>query len=87
MAHAFTGCDTTSAIYMKGKNQLYKLMQKNPELRALAREFNRADVTRERLVECGEKLMLALYPMLERSRRWMKCDSSCSTKMRQKKKL
>jgi len=59
--HALTGCDTTAAIYKKGKVQLWNLVQEDPALQAAARVFNEPDVDVEKLVASGERLMLALY--------------------------
>lgn len=37
--HAFTGCDTTSAIHMSGKTSIFKKLQDSSKLRTLAGEF------------------------------------------------
>ncbi|KAE8742582.1 hypothetical protein FOCC_FOCC011876 [Frankliniella occidentalis] len=60
-AHAFTGCDTTSAIHRKGKVKLWDLLKKHRELRDVARVFNHPNANVEEIVQCGEKLFLSLY--------------------------
>ena len=38
-AHAFTGCDTTSAIHMLGKKSIYLKMESSETLRNIAKQF------------------------------------------------
>jgi len=59
--HALTGCDTTAAIYQKGKIKMWEILQEDPTLWAAACVFNETDVDIDRLVASGEQLMLALY--------------------------
>ena len=37
--HAFGGCDTTSAIFDKGKSAVKKLLDKSVEAKTVAKEF------------------------------------------------
>lgn len=69
-AHAFTGCDTTSAIFNKGKASLLKILQGNEELCKEIEVFSQPDADVEKIVSCGEKVLLALYPS-----RGVKCNT------------
>jgi len=59
--HAFSGCDTTSSVYRKGKHQIVKLFQKNQRLAAFANVFYDPSSTPEAVSTAGEKIMLAMY--------------------------
>lgn len=59
--HAFSGCDTTSALSHKGKSSALKLMIKREDLRLAIQVFNSQNVLREKLIENGIKFMLAIY--------------------------
>lgn len=39
-AHAFAGCDTTSALFGKGKKRIIKILEKNEEARAFSKVFS-----------------------------------------------
>jgi len=41
--HAFSGCDTTSALFNKGKTATLKLLEKRQDLQVAAQVFNRID--------------------------------------------
>ena len=58
--HAFTGCDTTSAVFGKGKRKAYKLLDKN-DIKKHIDTFNQIDQTNDVISAAGEKLMLRLY--------------------------
>jgi len=58
--HAITGCDTTSALYKKGKKKAWKLLD-NPDVQNLANEFNRRDARKESVISAGEKFITKLY--------------------------
>lgn len=60
-AHAFAGCDTTSAIFGKGKKAIIKLLEKNEDLRTTAKEFCNFDVSTKNLEEAAKKIILKLY--------------------------
>lgn len=59
--HAFSGCDTTSAIFNKGKVKCVKLYQKNKELHDIVESFNNPDSSHETIAEAGERFFLAMY--------------------------
>lgn len=61
LAHAITGCDTTSAFYKKGKVRGLKLLQKHKELRDGMKPFYQQDSTKEAVKAAGEKFILKLY--------------------------
>lgn len=58
--HAFTGCDTTSAIYDIGKTKHLELL-KNEHVRNEIAVFNQMDACREELTAAGEKFFLRVY--------------------------
>lgn len=60
-SHAFTGCDTTSAIYDKGKRTFLNIVQKNKSLTQHAEVFDNPNAAKNDIKEAGERLMLALY--------------------------
>lgn len=60
-AHAFTGCDTTSAIFQRGKNSIFHLFRKKPNLLKDIRVFYDPEASRQSIDDVGERLMLALY--------------------------
>ncbi|KAE8737639.1 hypothetical protein FOCC_FOCC016896, partial [Frankliniella occidentalis] len=65
LLHAFTGCDTTSAPYKRGKHMGFaKLEQlhrkKNPLLQTVS-VFNNPSATREQIAAAGEEFFVALY--------------------------
>lgn len=59
--YAFSGCDTTSAIFNKGKMKCVKLYQKNKELHDIVESFNNRDSSHETIAEAGERFFLAIY--------------------------
>lgn len=59
--HAATGCDTTSAIFRKGKRQAATLLQRNTELRTLVKIFNDPTSTKKDIAVAGEHFLLHLY--------------------------
>lgn len=59
--HAFSGCDTTSALSHKGKSSPLKLITKRKDLRLATQIFNSQNVLREKLIENGIKYMLGIY--------------------------
>lgn len=56
--HAVTGCDTTSSLFKKGKNQAFKLLQSNETLRQKVSAFNDTNATKENIAQAGEYLTL-----------------------------
>ena len=47
--HAFSGCDTTSAVHDKGKNSVKKMIEKSKEAQALATVFARSEASQEKI--------------------------------------
>jgi len=60
-AHAMTGCDTTSALYRKGKRQAMQLIMKCPDVHDDAEIFNQPKSSKEAIAEAGERFLLRLY--------------------------
>ena len=60
-AHVFTGCDTTSAIFNKGKAKAWDNLVKSPELREIVQVFNKPDSHTDEIAAAGELFMLTLY--------------------------
>lgn len=61
LVHAFTGCDTTSAIYGKGKKKFFKLLHDNPDMQSEAQKFLALSSPKDSIIAAGEKLMTKLY--------------------------
>ena len=59
--HAFTGCDTTSSIYDKGKNCILKLVTKYAKIRRLCDVFMGSHSTQEDVRNAGIDIFKALY--------------------------
>ena len=60
IAHAFCGCDTTSAIYNKGEVKMV-LYLKSEDFRKAASVFEKKDSTPEEIREAAIKLVIKLY--------------------------
>ncbi|XP_015119683.1 uncharacterized protein LOC107042937 [Diachasma alloeum] len=60
-AHAYAGCDTTSAFYNKGKNSIISLLQKDQTLCDSASAFYAANKTIDELYDIGENILKHLY--------------------------
>jgi len=60
VAHAFTGCDSTSAIYGKGKLGLCKCFQKG-NLQAASQVFIDRDSSKKAVAEAGNEIFSHLY--------------------------
>ncbi|XP_045475385.1 uncharacterized protein LOC123686399 isoform X2 [Harmonia axyridis] len=60
-AHAFAGCDTTSAIFKKGKKSIISLLKKKPDLQALISVFYESNRSIEELYAVSEKIIFHLY--------------------------
>ncbi|XP_043503861.1 uncharacterized protein LOC122525249 [Polistes fuscatus] len=60
-AHAFAGCDTTSAMYGKGKKSIVSILQKNKHLQTAVKIFYNAESTIESLCECAGQIIAHLY--------------------------
>lgn len=59
--HAFTGCDTTSAFYNKGKNNFAKLIEKRKDLQEAAEVFRNSSADIINIFQSGILCILALY--------------------------
>lgn len=60
-AHAFSGCDTTSAFFGKGKAQTVNLINTRRDLDDALYIFNNPSSMKPDIVRAGEKITLALY--------------------------
>lgn len=61
LLHAFSGCDTTSALYNFGKKKFVDILKKNKSLRDVLLVFYEKNADEEALKLAGEKFFLALY--------------------------
>lgn len=59
--HAFTGCDTTSAFYNKGKNSFIKILNDDQNLRDAAETFMVDEQSEEVLFKEGINCILTMY--------------------------
>ena len=59
--HAWTGCDTTSAIYGLGKTSILNKLKKSERLQEKASIFGRDDATQSQISEAGLALFVAIY--------------------------
>lgn len=59
--HAFSGCDTTSALFRLGKKKLVDVMKKNTSLHKYSSLFRDPNAVKESLIEAGERIMTVLY--------------------------
>lgn len=59
--HAFTGCDTTSAIFWQGKMKMLGVPSKRPDLLDAATTFHNHDTTHEEIASADNKCLVALY--------------------------
>ena len=59
--HAWSGCDTTSAIYDQGKTSLTKKIQSSKILQALAKQIGDPLATEEVVTEAGLQVFLNMY--------------------------
>lgn len=60
-AHAFTGTDTTSAAYRRGKAQACQLLKNRPTVRDEMSIFYKKDASQEEIAVAGEHFFLAWY--------------------------
>lgn len=59
--HAFSGCDTTSALFGQGKTKITTLLSKSEPLAEQVEVFLRPDSTPQAVREAGIKCFVALY--------------------------
>lgn len=60
-AHAFGGCDTTSAIFRKGKKSILNLLQKEEALQDACQYFYYAHSTTDTIYGAAEQFIFSLY--------------------------
>ncbi|CAH1103765.1 unnamed protein product [Psylliodes chrysocephalus] len=67
--HTFTGCDTTSAFFYRGKVTFCDLFEKSDDLHGFAEIFRQTHVAMDNLIDHGLRLALVLYgaPKTERT--------------------
>lgn len=59
--HAFSGCDTTSAIFGIGKIKFITTLQNNKQLVDVLRIFKEQDADLEKVASAGERFLIHLY--------------------------
>ena len=59
--HAFTGCDTTSAIHGKGKQSIFKLVKQSEKVRRCCKIFKNENASRRQIGEAGVSVFIELY--------------------------
>lgn len=59
--HAFSGCDTTSALFNQGKIRFLKTLEKNPTLTEAIQVFDDPNAELTEVVAAGELFMLRQY--------------------------
>jgi hypothetical protein len=59
--HAFNGCDTTSALFNKGKMKFINVLRKNPDLTEIIQVFKNPNADPEIIAKAGERVLLELY--------------------------
>ena len=59
--HAFTGCDTTSALYRKGKKTSWETLSNAPELHEIVNIFHAEHSTKNEIGKYGCEAMKILY--------------------------
>ncbi|KAJ8677393.1 hypothetical protein QAD02_013180 [Eretmocerus hayati] len=66
-AHAFSGCDSTSAMFNKGKKNVISILQKNEDLQESIRCFYEEGKTIEELCSVARVLIAHLYSFKEKN--------------------
>ena len=74
--HNMTGCDTTSALYMKGKNKTLDVMKSQSNSQILD-VFTSPRSTHDDVAQHGEDFLLQLY-VVEMPKLLIKRDTSCT---------
>ena len=59
--HAWSGCDTTFAIFNQGKAAILRKLEKSEEVHEISRLFNCDNVTQEQVAEAGLRLFILMY--------------------------
>lgn len=60
-AHCFTGCDTTSAFYNKGKKKFLELLEKREDLREKAKIFYNSESQMDDILKAGTYCTILMY--------------------------
>lgn len=60
-AHAFAGCDETSALYEQGKRRIFKILQENATLQESVAIFSEPNKTIEELYAVAETMIKKMY--------------------------
>lgn len=66
-AHAFAGCDTTSAMYKKGKKTAVSILKKNEHLQEVIKIFYQPDKTIDEIYSAAEQFIVHLYKIDDQS--------------------
>ncbi|CAG9820610.1 unnamed protein product [Phaedon cochleariae] len=62
LLHAFSGCDTTSAIYNKSKGGIVKLFSKfSRKMKTISDIFTKPSTQADKVTQTGEKIFLEMY--------------------------
>lgn len=59
--HAFSGCDTTSALFGQGKAKFCTLLKNHPQLENAINVFSNPEATADQVANVGEKCLIYLY--------------------------
>ena len=59
--HTFTGCDSTSSFYGKGKKKCLKLVEEHPEFQHVFTSLGSSFQVEEEMLSCLEKFVCLLY--------------------------
>ncbi|GBN14027.1 hypothetical protein AVEN_811-1 [Araneus ventricosus] len=72
--HAFSGCDTTSALFGHGKTKFYSLLEKNRHLEEKIQVFFNSEATSNQVTKAGETFLIHLYGGNRSNPRTSACD-------------
>ncbi|GBO28219.1 hypothetical protein AVEN_42164-1 [Araneus ventricosus] len=59
--HAFSGCDTTTALFSHGKTKFCSLLEKNRDLEEKIQVFFNFEVTIDQMTKAGKTFLILLY--------------------------
>ncbi|KYN12193.1 hypothetical protein ALC57_15644 [Trachymyrmex cornetzi] len=59
--HAFSGCDSTSALFNQGKIKLLNILKQNTQLNEIVEIFREENADSHNISEAGERVLAALY--------------------------
>lgn len=78
--HGFTGCDTTSAMYFKGKNDACKLLEKHQILQNVVETFLLPNQDKEKIIKQGEIFIKYIYGNQNNEDSLNECRYQCFVK-------